>query len=172
MQEIKGDLWDIECDAVCITTNGFVKKDGTSVMGKGCAKQAAEFFPHIPKLLGNMVSQFGNHVFNLITYEGVSIVTFPVKPVEQRCKLNQINVVKHMRKHYSEGDMVPGWACIADPEVMIRSLDELVEMADNNGWKKVLIPRIGCGHGELEWKNVKSLLDRVLDDRFYAVTFK
>ena len=172
MHDIQGDLFDIECDAVCITTNGFVKKDGSSVMGKGCAKQAADFFPELPKLLGNFNSQFGNNVHRLIDHEGVAILSFPVKPVSQLCKLNKINVVKHMRNTFKEGDTVPGWACIAEPEVILKSLNQLVDMANRNGWKKVLIPRVGCGAGELEWQHVKPVLDRILDGRFYAVTFK
>ena len=42
MIEIKGSLFNEPCDAFCITTNGFIKKDGTCVMGRGCAKQAAD----------------------------------------------------------------------------------------------------------------------------------
>ncbi len=27
MKEAKGNIFDVSCDALCITTNGFVKKD-------------------------------------------------------------------------------------------------------------------------------------------------
>ena len=39
------------------------------------------------------------------------------------------------------------------------------------GWSKVLIPRPGCGYGELNWQDIKPLLESILDDRFISVTF-
>ena len=42
MRELTGDLWqtaiDLSADAVVITTNGTVKKDGTAVMGRAVAR--------------------------------------------------------------------------------------------------------------------------------------
>lgn len=38
--EVVGNMWAIPADAYCITTNGFVKKNGEAVMGAGCAKEA------------------------------------------------------------------------------------------------------------------------------------
>jgi len=171
MKELKGDLFDIECDALCITTNGFVKNNGEAVMGKGCAKQAAEYWPNIPKQLGTLIKQYGNRVHGLMVVEGVAIVSFPVKPEMNPLLADKSEVVRHMQSKYKLGDQVPGWACVADINIIRRSAQELVHLANSSGWKKILVPRPGCGAGELSWTNVKPVLDSILDDRFYAVTF-
>lgn len=172
MKEVKGDLFDIECDAICVSTNGFVTKSGKCVMGKGCAKQAAEFFPETPKLLGDRIKKYGNVVNKIRHFEGVAILSFPVKPVTSICVTVKSQVVKHMQYLYKMGDEVPGWACVANIDIIEQSARQLVEMTDKNGWNKVLIPFVGCGAGELCWSDVKPVLDKILDDRFVAVTFK
>src|SRR5687768_6373564 len=93
MKEEKGNLWNHygERDSViCITTNGTVKGDGTAVMGKGCAKEAAERFPQFPKFLGAHLARVGN-VFKVWFWpngrptsknqqaKAWAICTFPVK---------------------------------------------------------------------------------------------
>ena len=174
MKEIKGDLWNTVCDAVCISTNGFVKRDGSCVMGRGCAKQALAYFPTMPWDLGSLIKNNGNNVHHMLNYGGVDILSFPVKPVSFTFSgaLDCKHIVKHMRYKFKPGDEVPGWACVADVDIIKRSAEQLVKMADTYGWKKVLIPRVGCGAGELSWADVKPVLNEVLDDRFVAVTFK
>jgi hypothetical protein len=51
VKEVFGDLWGFG-GIIVITTNGFVKRDRTCVMGRGCAKQAAIRFPGLPNKLG------------------------------------------------------------------------------------------------------------------------
>ena len=51
MKEVFGDLWEFD-GIIAITTNGFVKRDRTCVMGRGCARQAAVRFPELPRKLG------------------------------------------------------------------------------------------------------------------------
>lgn len=78
MKEITGNLWDYyqkPDHIICLTTNGFVKQDGTAVMGRGCAKEATERVPGIARKLASFLKQGGNHVFWLTT----EIVSFPVK---------------------------------------------------------------------------------------------
>lgn len=169
MKEAKGNMWDMSCDAICITTNGFVKSNGECVMGRGCAKEAAEYFPEIPKILGGKIKKNGNTVQTIRHFEGVAIVAFPVKPIVNSCKPYSRNVVTHMQDKYKVGDVVPGWACKADAEIIVRSLKQLITLADKNGWKNILIPRVGCGYGELDWKDVSSVLHKELDDRFTTV---
>jgi hypothetical protein len=74
MKERKVDLWDAPA-VIVITTNGTVKINGEAVMGRGCAAEAKELFPKLPKLLGQKIKSEGNHV-HLLRY---SIVSFPVK---------------------------------------------------------------------------------------------
>ena len=47
MKEVFGDLWEFD-GTIAITTNGFLKRDGTCVMGRGCARQAAVRFRNSP----------------------------------------------------------------------------------------------------------------------------
>ena len=60
-----GDLWaqSQTADAVVITTNGSVKKDGKAVMGRGCAKQAAHIYPELAALLGVRIKARGNQPY-------------------------------------------------------------------------------------------------------------
>lgn len=63
MLEVKGDLWSFESTGPavrCITTNATVKKNGTCVMGRGCAREAAMKWPALPKMLGDHLRAHGN----------------------------------------------------------------------------------------------------------------
>lgn len=62
----KADLFTYQCDAACITTNGFIKANGEAVMGRGCALEAAQAFPNVPKLLGALITSKGNRVHQLL----------------------------------------------------------------------------------------------------------
>ena len=76
---VKGDLWKYRANVVFITTNGTLKKDGSVVMGKGCAKEATERYPGIAKVLGRRVSLHGNVPACLVTTPTKNIWSFPVK---------------------------------------------------------------------------------------------
>jgi len=94
MKEIIGDMWQEHAEGavVAITTNGAVNKVGRAVMLRGCARQAREHSPELMKTLGSLISQHGNHVFDL----GHQIVSFPVETdpyqvpemglIEQSCR--------------------------------------------------------------------------------------
>jgi hypothetical protein len=82
------------------------------------------------------------------------------------------NAVAHMAAKFTEGMPVPGWACKARLDIIRKSAHELVAMADKFGWKRVVLPRPGCGAGELSWDDVRPLLEAILDDRFKAITFR
>ena len=170
MIEIKGNLFNEPCDAFCITTNGFIKKDGTCVMGRGCAKQAADYWPQLPKTLGQNISDFGNVVLPALHLsDGRYLLSFPVKPIS--VIFNGNNCVKHMMNKFNIGDVVPGWAAVADIELIKSSAKGLVIITNTCKWSKVVLPRPGCGAGELSWTAVKQELDKILDDRFYSITF-
>ena len=80
MKELRGNLHDIPCDVVCITTNGFVSKNGKAVMGRGCAKEIKEREPGIDVILGTKIRELGPGVLPLKTLaDGKTILSFPVK---------------------------------------------------------------------------------------------
>lgn len=149
MIEEYGDMWTMEADVKCVTTNGTVKKGGGAVMGRGTAKQAAMRAPIVPTWLGQLIRRNGNHVQTISAHTDetgtYTLVAFPVKH---------------------------NWWEKADLKLIERSLVELNYLADMGDWKKILLPRPGCGNGQLSWsKQVKKLVEPVLDDRFVVVDY-
>ena len=153
MFEVKGNLWTLPADVICITTNGFVKKNGDAVMGRGCALEAVEKFPMIQKQLGHKITTYGNHVHHLISSPSCDLLSFPVKH---------------------------NWFDKADLDLIEQSCQEIVTWVYDQ-WdmthsgkqpiRFIAIPRPGCGNGQLEWKDVKPICEEYLDDRFGIVTF-
>jgi len=77
MIEKLGNLWTFPADVRIITTNGSVRRDGCAVMGRGVARDAATRYPSLPKTLGTLLTNLGNHVFDL--RQAYGLMTFPVK---------------------------------------------------------------------------------------------
>ena len=138
MLEIRGNLWDQKADAICVTTNGSVRKDGKAVMGHGCALQAKKRFPGVDETLGTMLKEFGNHVTFLKKLR-YCVFSFPVKE---------------------------RWQDDPDIDVIYRSALEIRKYADLFGYKRVLIFR--PTNRKPSWNEVKPVLGNILDDRFYT----
>lgn len=141
MFEVRGNLWTYPADVRVITTNGTVKKNGECVMGRGCAAEAKNKWPELPKELGDHISRRGNIPYYFPRYV---LYSFPVK---------------HQ------------WMQQADPELIKTSAKILSSYVDQDEFKVVLLPRPGCGNGGLKWEDVKPVLEPILDDRFYVITF-
>ncbi len=147
MKEAFGNIWDMVTpdDALVITTNGFVRKDGSAVMGRGIALQATQRDEEVSKRLGYMITRYGNHV-HYIRDEPLWF-SFPVK-------------------HH--------WKEQADLKLIERSAQELVEKFNSAFMElphKCYLPRPGCGNGRLKWEDVKPVIEPYLDDRFVVVTY-
>lgn len=134
MKEVRGDLWELPGDIRCITTNGFVKQNGSAVMGRGCAKEAAQRFPSLPRELGKRLTISGNTIHD---FPEIGILTFPVKH---------------------------NWWEEADPKLIRRSADGLRSIALRRPDLTFLLPRPGCGNGKLKWEDVKPLLLELPDN--------
>jgi hypothetical protein len=142
MKQAFGDLWEF-AGTIAITTNGFVKRDRTCVMGRGCARQAAVRFPELPRRLASRISAAGNHVFHFPEHR---LITFPVKHT---------------------------WWEAADLGLIERSARELLKMIEVKKIQEaVYLPRPGCGNGRLEWEGVRKILSPILkSDQFHIVTY-
>lgn len=174
MLEYKGDILKLigEVDAICITTNLFVKSNGRAVMGRGIARAINTLMPGTDIMLGSKIIR-GSKVDIVAQKEGTDIISFPVKTnrIKIESEYDLDNIVSHMRDKFKVGDIVPGWACKANPRMIQDSCSELVWVADAKDYKTVYLPRPGCGAGELEYEDVKPILSKILDDRFYVSTF-
>lgn len=170
MIEKVGNMFYSPSDAVVISTNGFVKADGEAVMGKGCAKQAADAIPNLPAILGYMLTNMGNQVHVLMRPTQTYLLSFPVKQKDQLYDNPEL-VVSHMRNRFKIGQIVPGWALVADMSIIKQSAIQLKQLADLYDWQTVVMPRVGCGAGELNWAEVKAVIGPILDDRFHVYTY-
>lgn len=175
MIECTGDMFQANMDALVITTNGYVKANGDAVMGRGCAKQLADMFPDLLEILGSKLTNHGNvvhHLRDVTTHDGkISLVSMPVKPthIVKRTISGKSNIVDHFNHRVSDGDEVPGFYAKSNTVIIAGALIQLVALADAHPeWKTIVMPRPGCGAGELPWEIVKPMLEEVLDDRFHV----
>jgi hypothetical protein len=138
--EVHGDILDAWNRAwIIIPTNGYVKKNGEAVMGRGLALSAKKAYPSLPLELGRRLKEYGNIVF---TFHEYRLITFPVKH---------------------------NWWEKADYNLIRRSAEAVREIFSLNLTEiptPVYIPKIGCGNGKLDWTYVKPILEKYLDDRF------
>lgn len=155
-------------DAICITTNCYVKKDGTAVMGRGVALEAAQRWPELPGILGDKLRTSGGSVYELMIVNNTAILAFPVK-LKGAYKPSTEQILPHMRKYFEGKDFVPGYALYADINLIKRSAFQLRYLADMKGWKTIALPMPGCGNGGLKWEDVKPVVEEFFDDRFIIV---
>lgn len=144
------DLWK-NGKTICVTTNGFVKKNGCGVMGRGNALAMSKELPMLPKLLGNFIKTFGNSV-GFIYKE--SIISFPVKPTQG----NYENVLPHIANRYKPTDVIPGFWCKASLPLIQSSVNQLNELIIKNKLEEVYLPLPGCSNGGLSIEDVEPII--------------
>lgn len=137
MKEIIGDIWKVATDEdwIVIPTNGDIDRKGEAVMGAGMALYCKENFPFLPRELGERLKTFGNH---LQVFFDIGLITFPTK------------------RHWQDDSTL---------ELIELSCTELYYLIQfgikhlGNPFKRILIPRVGCGNGKLQWSEVKKILN-------------
>ena len=144
------DLWK-QGKIVCCTTNGFVKKDGCAVMGRGNALAMAKTIPELPQLLGSFIKKYGNRVGFI--YQR-SVITFPVKPISGSIH----NALPHIAKRFKQDDIIPGFWCKADPKIIETSMNQLNELVKKFKLAEVYLPIPGINNGQLKIEDVEPIL--------------
>ncbi len=156
MIEITGDYWEEakkdnpRYDAFVCTTNMVVKKNGCLVMGAGIAKDFRDRFRNIDLDWGRRIND-GLHI------NGFMVTTAHTSLGGKRI----VDLVAFPTKQHWKND--------ASPELIKQSALTLARTADILGWKSILMTRPGCGLGNLDWTDVKRLLDPILDNRFRVI---
>jgi hypothetical protein len=140
MVEAIGNLWTYPADFRVITTNGSVRKDGCAVLGRGCAREAALKFPALPRELGAQLVSHGNRVY-FFDHHGGGLFTFPVK---------------HQWMEHADLDLIR-----ESTESFARQLLKSCTY---------VMPRAGCGNGQLRWEDVRPIL-AVLPDNVVVIDF-
>lgn len=135
-------------EAICITTNGMIKTNKHAVMGKGIAKTADNLF-HISQKLGEYLERYGNRAFDMGFFaannqEPHHVLTFPTKH---------------------------DWRNDSDIKLIEESAKQIVRICDARNITKCYLPPVGCANGHLDYeKQVKPVLEKILDDRFIIIT--
>ncbi len=111
-------------------------------MGKGIALQAKQRYPELPRELGDVIKTQGNRVH---CDSSRGLLLFPTKY---------------------------GWWEKSSLDLIETSTRELVDLFDNlisDYPTPIYLVRLGCSNGQLDWKDVKPILEKYLDDRFVVV---
>jgi len=139
MDEIYGDIWDYLGLAVLAVTTS----GSVSRAGKAVLLRgvAAQAVQRFPELpeLLGRLVVEGGNHVHLLAH---GIVSFPVE-----------------ESAWSNPDL----------GLIARSARELRELADRQGWQRVVVPRPGCGGGGLPWQEVRPLLQAEFDARFAVI---
>lgn len=144
-------LWQ-QGKVICVTTNGFVKKDGTAVMGRGNALAMAKIIPELPKNLATHLTKYGNTVG--LIYD--RIIAFPVKPD----KGNWEDALDHIKKNHHKTDSIPGFWCKASPTIIEKSLNRLNQLIDFYKLNEVYLPVPGVKNGALNLADIDHILQK------------
>lgn len=145
MHEIRANILSTEvltqADAICVTTNGIVRRDGRAVMGAGVAKAFRDTFPDIDERLAQCLKKHGNQVARIgnAGTKGPIILSFPTKQ---------------------------DWKNPSNLPLIARSAEQLRRFADVLKLNSIWVPRPGCSNGGLNWADVKPILEPHFDDRF------
>ena len=137
------DMPTSENEAVCITTNGIIKRDGTAVMGAGIAKEADNRF-HLSKELAQHLRTIGNvpHLFTATGIHNSKLISFPTK------------------QHWKDDSSLA---------LIEQSAQYLINLVDTHNIQQCYLTPPGCGCGHLSWETVKPILEKYFDNRFSIV---
>lgn len=135
MYVLKEDIWNLwkkGNNIICITTNGSIKHNGACVMGRGVALEAKQHISRLDFLVGEAIQQVGNIP---IFFQTLGICTFPTKH---------------------------NWWEQSDIELIKKSLEHLIGLCKQNPGHTWYLPKPGCSNGQLEWKEVRPIIEPLM----------
>lgn len=177
MKEITGDIWEYadkpenNVSTVLVTTNGFVTAKGENIMGAGIALFASKRYPFIKKRLGSFLRGKGEkgNVPYILEYASTYIVmSFPTK----RCVCHKKEDLLERYRDTKQIGPYPGFMCFSNLALISRSAYLVRKYVDSFEETCVLLPKVGCANGGLEWGEVKPVLEQFFDERFIVVDLK
>lgn len=142
MQLVQNNIWDFAdtLDYVCITTNSTLNKDNCLIMGKGNAKEANMRLPDLPKDFGQQIVERNvNGGFYGLLVSHKKYLAFQTK------------------YHWRDNSPI---------ELVERTTNMLVRLANNHPDKTFGLPFPGINNGRLKPKDVYPLLQKLPDNVF------
>ena len=172
MREQNGDLFEQANAVIVICTNGYVSASGYAELKSETAIQASRIWPGLSPSLGENIRREGSICQVVMTYFSsrvpLTVVSFPTKPGKVYLT-NKKNLIKSAAPKDPSLSYLPGWTAKSNLDIIRHSAEELVDLANKMNWAIVYLPRVGCGSGELKWKQVKETIQGILDDRFVVL---
>lgn len=179
MREGACDIWSTPADAIAITTNGVVRRDGACVMGRGLAAQARKHCPRIEFVLGAAILGAQRWAKENRVFPDRA----PGCPLGIPSKVYGVALVAGNVPHdlgrwsgpAGQCDIVSfpvkwRWDEKADLELIRVSAALLRDLVARRGWRKVLLGRPGCSNGRLNWDDVRPVIAPLLPDQVVVVT--
>ena len=152
MKEMTGNLWSTPSVLKCIPTNMQVGKAGL-VMGAGIAKQAKDKWPDVSY-------HFGYYITEAKFHKGVFLLE---PPPDVKLLMATEYIASFPTKNF--------WKMPSYLEIIEKSCLELVDLVNWANIWDVLLPEPGTGLGQLEWEDVKPVLEKYFDDRFTVIHY-
>lgn len=164
MKIVMGNIWQFANSSVIgIPTNGYLTRNGTGVLGRGLALQAKQRYPDIAYQFGYHLMRHG-HCVGWMLRMPIKLLSIPVKPCNVKIETieDQNKILPSVAFQYPVGSTVPGFHAKAQPEIIERSLIELIAFMGKENIPSVHIPLLGCGNGGLDAeKDLFPIFERV-----------
>jgi hypothetical protein len=141
VQEVVADLWALHRadEWIAVPTNGMMKANGDAVMGAGLAKEAAQRYPELPRLLGQALREYGNRPF---LWASMHLITVPTKT---------------------------DWKRPSDLSLICQSMERVAMTLETSDIKRLYLPHLGCGLGQLAWPDVRAAIAPYVTERMIFV---
>lgn len=151
MKHLEGNIWHLHDFGypIVVPTNIGWKANGNAVFGRGIASECAKRFPESVSRWGALCQTFEDKTTTFYD-EKFNLFYMPVKPLNREAP--------HM-----------SWKSDAQVELIKHSLASFIILVDQNKLKQVVTPLVGCGNGGLAPKDIKPLMEKNLDDRFFLI---